>query len=183
MDTTGLPLIVLVTAAGVQDRDAARALLWALRTCFVRVVKMRADAGYAGPARRLGRQRTRPGGGDRAQARRPGRVPGPAPQMGRGEDALVDHPLPAHRPRLRARSRAPRRDGAVGHGHRHDPTPGPLLPHRTTPHRLGSHRLTWSFKGQSMFIPRPRTAGSPDRHAASRSRLTSASSLVTSPAE
>jgi putative transposase len=48
VDTTGLLLIVLVTAAGVQDRDAARALLWALRTCFTRVAKVWADAGYAG---------------------------------------------------------------------------------------------------------------------------------------
>jgi transposase len=47
-DTTGLLLAVLVTAAGVQDRDAARALLWALRTCFQRVSMIWADAGYAG---------------------------------------------------------------------------------------------------------------------------------------
>jgi transposase len=48
VDTTGLLLIVLVTTGAVQDRDAARALLWALRTCFTGVIKVWADAGYAG---------------------------------------------------------------------------------------------------------------------------------------
>lgn len=48
VDTTGLLLIIMVTGAGVQDRDAARALLWALGTCFTRVTKIWADGGYAG---------------------------------------------------------------------------------------------------------------------------------------
>jgi transposase len=48
VDTTGLLLVVLVTAASVQDRDAGRLLLWALRTCFGRVALVWADAGYAG---------------------------------------------------------------------------------------------------------------------------------------
>ncbi|MEV0274736.1 IS5 family transposase [Hamadaea sp. NPDC050747] len=48
VDTTGLLLIILVTTAGVQDRDAARTLLWALRTCFNRVVRIWADGGYSG---------------------------------------------------------------------------------------------------------------------------------------
>ena len=34
MDTGGLLLAVLVTAASVQDRDAARPLLWNLRRAF-----------------------------------------------------------------------------------------------------------------------------------------------------
>ncbi|MEV6971669.1 IS5 family transposase [Hamadaea sp. NPDC051192] len=48
VDTTGRLLIIMVTTGAVQDRDAARALLWALRTCFTRVTKIWADAGYAG---------------------------------------------------------------------------------------------------------------------------------------
>jgi transposase len=48
VDTTGLLLIIMVTTGAVQDRDAARALLWALRTCFTQVAKVWADAGYAG---------------------------------------------------------------------------------------------------------------------------------------
>ncbi|MGC5023047.1 IS5 family transposase [Micromonospora sp. DT47] len=48
VDTCGLLLAVLVTAASVQDRDAARPLLWALRTCFPTIRLTWADGGYAG---------------------------------------------------------------------------------------------------------------------------------------
>jgi putative transposase len=48
VDTSGLLLVVLVTAASVQDRDAARLLLTALRTCFATVTWVWADAAYAG---------------------------------------------------------------------------------------------------------------------------------------
>jgi putative transposase len=48
VDTSGLLLVVLVTAASVQDRDAARLLLTALRTCFTTVTLVWADAAYAG---------------------------------------------------------------------------------------------------------------------------------------
>jgi transposase len=47
-DTTGLLLVVLVTAASVQDRDAGRLLLSALGLCFPTVSKVWADSGYAG---------------------------------------------------------------------------------------------------------------------------------------
>jgi transposase len=48
VDTCGLLLVVLVTGANVQDRDAARLLLWALRTCFPTVRLLWADGGYSG---------------------------------------------------------------------------------------------------------------------------------------
>src|SRR5262245_35558368 len=48
VDTCGLLLVVLVTGAHVQDRDAARLLLWALRTCFPTVRLLWADGGYSG---------------------------------------------------------------------------------------------------------------------------------------
>jgi transposase len=48
VDTCGLLLIVLVTGAGVQDRDGARMLLWALATCFRRIRMVWADGGYSG---------------------------------------------------------------------------------------------------------------------------------------
>ena len=48
MDTIGLLLTVLVTAASVQDRDAARPLLWNLRRFFPTVQLAWADGGYAG---------------------------------------------------------------------------------------------------------------------------------------
>ena len=48
VDTGGLLLAVLVTAASVQDRDAARPLLWNLRRTFPGVRLAWADGGYAG---------------------------------------------------------------------------------------------------------------------------------------
>jgi putative transposase len=47
VDVTGLLLTVLVTAASVQDRDAARPLLWNLRRAFPQVRLAWADGGYA----------------------------------------------------------------------------------------------------------------------------------------
>ena len=44
----GLLLTVLVTAAGVQDRDAAKPLLWNLRRAFPAIRLTWADGGYAG---------------------------------------------------------------------------------------------------------------------------------------
>jgi len=48
VDTIGLLLTVLVTAASVQDRDAARPLLWNLKKAFPKVRLAWADGGYAG---------------------------------------------------------------------------------------------------------------------------------------
>jgi transposase len=48
VDTAGLLLTVLVTAASVQDRDAAKPLLWNLRRAFPSVRLAWADGGYAG---------------------------------------------------------------------------------------------------------------------------------------
>jgi putative transposase len=48
VDTIGLLLTVLVTAASVQDRDAAKPLLWNLRKAFPSIKLARADGGYAG---------------------------------------------------------------------------------------------------------------------------------------
>ena len=48
VDVLGLLLTVLVTAASVQDRDAAKPLLWNLRRAFPSVRLAWADGGYAG---------------------------------------------------------------------------------------------------------------------------------------
>jgi transposase len=48
VDTAGLLLTVLVTAASVQDRDAAKPLLWNLRKAFPQIRLAWADGGYAG---------------------------------------------------------------------------------------------------------------------------------------
>ena len=43
-----VPDPVLVTGAGVQDRDGARPLLWALHACFPGIRLVWTDSGYAG---------------------------------------------------------------------------------------------------------------------------------------
>ena len=48
VDTTGLPLRVVIAAASVQDRDAAKPLLWNLRCAFPQITLGWADGGYAG---------------------------------------------------------------------------------------------------------------------------------------
>jgi hypothetical protein len=47
-ETTGLLLVVPVTAASVQDRDGGRVLLWAMRCCFTTITKIWPDGGYQG---------------------------------------------------------------------------------------------------------------------------------------
>jgi transposase len=46
VDTMGLVLAVVITAASVQDRDGARPLLWNLRRACTKVLLIWADAGY-----------------------------------------------------------------------------------------------------------------------------------------
>jgi hypothetical protein len=48
VDTTGLLLTVLITAAGVQDRDAAKPLLLNLKKAFPKIRLTWAGGGYAG---------------------------------------------------------------------------------------------------------------------------------------
>jgi transposase len=48
VDAIGMLLTVLITAAAVQDRDAARPLLWNLRRAFPSIKLTWADGGYAG---------------------------------------------------------------------------------------------------------------------------------------
>ena len=61
VDTIGLLLTVLITAAGVQDRDGAKPLLWNLRRAFPSVKLAWADGGYAGKLVTWARTKLRPG--------------------------------------------------------------------------------------------------------------------------
>jgi len=49
VDTLGLLLVVMVTAAGVTDRDGARDLLGRVRARYFRLTRVWADGGYTGP--------------------------------------------------------------------------------------------------------------------------------------
>ena len=60
VDVLGLLLTVLVTAASVQDRDAARPLLWNLHRAFPAVKLAWADGGYAGKLVTWARTRLKP---------------------------------------------------------------------------------------------------------------------------
>src|SRR5579859_798070 len=108
VDVTGLLLTVLVTAASVQDRDAARPLLRNLRKAFPKVRLAWADGIYAGKlviwAMTVLKLTL-------AIVRRPDDLHTfqvlPR-RWGRRADTGLDHPLPAHRPRLRAADRTPR---------------------------------------------------------------------------
>jgi len=54
VDTCGLLLVVLVTAASVQDREAGRMLLWVLAGCFRRIRMVWVDGAYSGGPVTLG---------------------------------------------------------------------------------------------------------------------------------
>ena len=69
VDALGLLLTVLVTAASVQDRDAARPLLWNLRKAFPTIKLAWADGGYAGKLVTWAKTRLKPDPADRETAR------------------------------------------------------------------------------------------------------------------
>jgi hypothetical protein len=71
VDVLGLLLTVLVTAASVQDRDAAKPLLWNLRKAFLPVKLACADGGYAGKLITWAKTKLKPGAdhGNRQAAR------------------------------------------------------------------------------------------------------------------
>ncbi|MFD2862711.1 IS5 family transposase [Salininema proteolyticum] len=56
VDTMGLILVVMVTGAGVQDRTAARDLLFALSQRFPTIARVWADSGYQSPIADLARE-------------------------------------------------------------------------------------------------------------------------------
>jgi transposase len=123
VDTAGLLLTVLVTAASVQDRDAARPLLWNLRRAFPSIRLAWADGGYAGKlvtwsktALKLTLQIVKRPDDLHTFKVLPRRWVA---------DAGVDHPPPADRPGLRTAARPPRDIRLLGHDHHHDPPPRP----------------------------------------------------------
>ncbi|GGV57026.1 hypothetical protein GCM10010245_90070 [Streptomyces spectabilis] len=48
VDTLGLPVMITVTPADIQDRDAARDVFWRLRLTQPQITQVWADRGYAG---------------------------------------------------------------------------------------------------------------------------------------
>ena len=124
VDTIGLLLTVLITAAGVQDRDGARPLLWNLRKAFPHGQarlgrrRLRRQAGHLGEDQAQAQAHT----ADR-QAHRAAHVQGAAAPLGGGADLGLDHQVTPHGPRLRAAARAPRDHRLLGDDHHHEPAP------------------------------------------------------------
>ncbi len=124
VDTLGLLLTVLVTAASVQDRDAAKPLLWNLKKAFPSVSLTWAGGGYAGKLVTWAAIRLKL---TLEIVKRPDDLHTfkVLPPAGWSGDPGVDHVPPAHRPRLRTARRPPRDLHLLGHDHRHDPPPRP----------------------------------------------------------
>ncbi|MEU5524927.1 transposase [Streptomyces sp. NPDC047860] len=132
VDTLGLPVMITVTPADIQDRDAARDVLWRLRLTQPQITQIWADRGYAGDLVTWARDRlwltlrivSRPKG--TKGLRRPA-----PPLESRAHDRLV-HERPPQRTRLRTPPTALRSTPELGTHHHDDPAPHPQKP----PHRL-----------------------------------------------
>ena len=125
VDALGLLLAVLITAASVQDRDAAKPLLWNLRRAFPSIRLMWADGGYAGKLVTWAKTRLRL----------------TLQIVKRGDDLHIFKVLPRrwvvertlawitrHRRTVRDYERLaaqPRNLRLLGHDHRYDPPPAP----------------------------------------------------------
>ena len=127
VDVNGLLLAVVVTAASIQDRDAAHRLLAALRGSFSTIRLVWADGGYPGrlliwvkDVLTLTMQIIKP---------HPRRhwFPRPAPHLGGREKFRVDQQAPPLRARLRNQTRPPRSHGPPRHDHDHDQATRPNL--------------------------------------------------------
>ena len=123
VDTTGLVLDVVITAASVQDRDAARPLLWNTHRACRGVRLVWADAGYhAGKLATWAQTLTMT---LQIVAKHDPHTFQVLPRRWvAGRDLRLDQQAPAHHPRLRAPARQPRSHDLVGHDRPHDPAPG-----------------------------------------------------------
>ena len=127
VDVNGLLLGVVVTAASIQDRDAAHRLLAALRGSFSTIALVWADGGY--PGRLLIWAKDVLTLTMQIIKRIPRRhwFPRPAPHLGGREKFRVDQQAPPLRARLRNQTRPPRSHGPPRHDHDHDQATRPNL--------------------------------------------------------
>jgi hypothetical protein len=107
VDTTGLLLVVLVTGASRQDRDAARLLLWTVRVRFPSIRRLWCDGGYSGHL--VDWAKTTLAWPSTSSANSPGKSASRSCQtLGGRTDVRVDQPLSAQGPRPREAARSPR---------------------------------------------------------------------------
>jgi Transposase DDE domain len=134
-DCLGLLLVVIVTAANVQDRDAAHRLLALLRERFSTISLVWADGGYAGRLVTWAKDVLNLAV---AIVKRPTRPPGSScyPADGSWSGRLAGPP-PAPGQRLRTPTSTPRGHGVVGRRGHHDPPTDPRACRNPTPATLG----------------------------------------------
>ena len=123
VDTLGLLICVLVTAASVQDRDGARPLLQRLAESLpphpTRVGRRRIRRQTSG----LGPRHAAHHHADRQTQGRHDRIRCPTKTVGRRTQPGLDHQTPPLRPRLRSPPYPPRIHGPLGHDPHHQPPP------------------------------------------------------------
>ncbi len=122
VDTIGLLVVVLVTAASVQDRDGGRLVLDKARMAMPSIVLVWADGGYAGRCVEFARRMLAGHPADREEVRGPAHVRGPAPPLGGRAHPVLAGALPPPGPRLRTATLPRRGHGQMGHDRADDPT-------------------------------------------------------------
>ena len=127
VDVNGLLLGVVVTAASIQDRDAAHRLLAALRGSFSTIAAGLGRRRLPRTVAHLGERRSHPYYADHQTHPRRHWFPRPAPHLGGREKFRVDQQAPPLRARLRNQTRPPRSHGPPRHDHDHDQATRPNL--------------------------------------------------------
>ena len=127
VDVNGLLLAVVVTAASIQDRDAAHRLLAALRGSFSTIAAGLGRRRLPRTVAHLGERRSHPYYADHQTHPRRHWFPRPAPHLGGREKFRVDQQAPPLRARLRNQTRPPRSHGPPRHDHDHDQATRPNL--------------------------------------------------------
>jgi transposase len=140
VDTIGLLVAVLVTAASLQDRDGGRLVLARARMKMPSIVLVWADGGHAGRCVAFARRLLRITGAIVTKPEGQTHLRGAAPPLGGGADAVLAGALPAAGPRLRAAPGAGRGDGQVGDDRADGTAAGTRL--RTPPLATGQSRMT-----------------------------------------
>ncbi|OQM77883.1 transposase [Rhodococcus erythropolis] len=141
VDVNGLLLAVVVTAAYIQDRDAAHRLLAALRVAFSTIRLVWADGGYPGRYS-SGLNMFSPAHSDHQTQTRQYRISCPRARLGGRADLRVDQQAPSLRPRLRNQTRSPRSDGPHRHDRPQDPPTRPNVTGSQTRSNRAIHRST-----------------------------------------
>ena len=159
-DCLGLLLVVTVTAASMQDRDAAHRLLALLRERFSTISLVWADGGYAGRLVTWAHGVLNLAVAIIKTHRQHRRVRGAAPPVGGGADIRLADPPSAPGQRLRTPTRTSRGHGVVGHRHHHDPPPHPRTRPSPTPTTLGSTQTVSQRPTSRMIIHQQALSGS-----------------------